>query len=321
MNILIVGAGSLGMMMAGKLTGKSGHYVQLVTRTAKQSRIMTAEQLQIEEEGRESLVRVSCYSFEEAALSVSDDSSGFPDWDWIFLMVKQIHIDEALMRYIQNIIGKRTMLLCFQNGIGHVEKLTSFISPEKIMLAVTTEGVKKTAGNRVVHTGTGSTWIGRAVNQADGSHKAENMLQKLVKFMKNAGFPTFLSNNMESLVWNKLIINAAINPLTAILRIRNGELLSPERMSLMRILYDEAKHIAESKGIATAPDLWEQLLSVCRKTAANSSSMLQDILEHRCTEIDYINGSIISAAKDMKIQVPTHQAIYYIVKAMECGSR
>lgn len=191
-----------------------------------------------------------------------------------------------------------------------------------VFAAVTTEGALKPAGNEVVHTGVGATWIGAVHSEGEGGMAQDEAQKKLAELLNLAGFDTFLSKDITSRVWQKLIMNSAINPLTAILQVHNGELLKRrEALQLMRALYDEAAATAAKLGLAVDPDLWEQLLDVCRKTAGNRSSMLQDVLAGRTTEIDYITGGIIREAERAGLAVPSHHTVYLLVKAMEAGGR
>jgi 2-dehydropantoate 2-reductase len=153
-----------------------------------------------------------------------------------------------------------------------------------------------------------------------GNHAAQaDEWQKMMETQMNAaGFRTHLSNQMKGIVWNKLIINSVINPLTALLRIRNGELpLTEPRRQLMRGLLAEAREAAAGEGVPTRDDLWEQIVQVCANTAANSSSMLQDVAEGRKTEIAWINGAMIGLARLRGIPMPLHETICRLIEAAE----
>jgi 2-dehydropantoate 2-reductase len=118
-------------------------------------------------------------------------------------------------------------------------------------------------------------------------------------------------------MWNKLLINAVINPLTAIFQIKNGELLNSLYIKdLMMALLEEGRKVAKYAQIDISDDLWEQLLQVCERTAENQSSM-KDIAEGRITEIDWINGALLNWANPYKLALPTHQTVYRMVKYLE----
>jgi 2-dehydropantoate 2-reductase len=340
MNILIVGAGSLGLLFAGKLgsvNGEGRHCIGVMSNTSEQSAAIRQAGIVVSDEVGVCAGKVHSFSFQDPERGLHDpqNTPECSQWDWIFLMVKQAHIQPALIDRIRRLMGDKARLLCFQNGIGHVDKLRETIPADRIYVSVTTEGAKKLAANRAAHTGKGVTRIGSADSFSGsalsgaapsvpaGTSLNRNTAEKsLLQLLLKAGFDCFLSKNMEEAVWNKLLINSVINPLTAILHIRNGQLLtSPFYVKLMRTLYDEGRQVAAREGIVTPHSLWEQLVEVCQATAENSSSMLQDVQSGKPTEIDYINGSIIRVAEKHHISVPTHLAVYQMVKGMEFGSR
>jgi len=114
------------------------------------------------------------------------------------------------------------------------------------------------------------------------------------------------------------LINSVINPLTAIHRIPNGQLLrSPFLLTRMERLFSEGRALARSLGIEVEDDAWHKLIEVCAATAENHSSMLQDVLSGRRTEIDWINGSMLAMAAGAGIAMPCHREVYEQVKGLE----
>ncbi|TMV46683.1 2-dehydropantoate 2-reductase [Paenibacillus mesophilus] len=319
MKIVCIGAGSVGLLVTAKLAA-AGADVVLITRTEQQASALNESGLTLQEGDNAKVLHVPAASFERIDATGGQD---MPDYrpDWVLLTVKQKHLSEPLLLTISKLLREQGRLLCFQNGIGHVDKIGRYVPPACIDLAVTTEGARRESASRVVHTGSGTTWIGCA-DRKDGSGDSRpeaEIAQKLMeKAMNEAGFPTFLSNQMKEIVWNKLLINAVINPLTALLRIRNGELpATGQRRQLMKELLREGIAAAEGSGVRTRDDLWEQVLEVCAKTARNESSMLQDVSAGRATEIEWINGAILDAARKGNIPAPTHDTIYKLVKAAQ----
>ncbi|MBD2861798.1 ketopantoate reductase family protein [Paenibacillus oceani] len=310
MRIACVGAGSIGMLVAFRLAA-AGTDTTLITRTGEQAELLNETGVHLLNGGAESVVAIRARSYESKTAPLPDGAE--KPYDWVFLTVKQKHITEPLLDTLHHLLGEQGKLVCFQNGIGHVEKLEERFPLARIYLAVTTEGAKKLSPSRVAHTGQGWTTIGHAGTDIGG--KERNLLEKT---MNEAGFRTFLSNQMIEIVWNKLLINAVINPLTALLRLRNGELPASEaRRRLMRDLLEEGLAAANASGIRTREDVWEQLLDVCAKTAGNHSSMLQDVSEGRITEIDWINGAMLEAGARHGVPMPHHESVYRLIKAAE----
>lgn len=300
-----MGAGSLGMLFAAKLSPLAR--LRLFAHTEEQAQMIQRHGIEWSDQEKREIFRMHCASLDKV-------EEGAFCAEWLFLTVKQKDISRSLIEGLKKITGPKTKLLCFQNGIGHVERLAEYFDPEQIYISVTTEAARKKSVCAVEHTGRGITWIGNSCMSIGEPESAEN----LINLLNNAGFKASLSNNTNRIVWNKLLINAVINPLTAILRLKNGALLSsPHYLNIMKQLLDEGRRVADSQGIELDGQLWERLLEVCRLTAENSSSMLQDLDNGRETEVDWINGSLIKLALDSGVSVPTHETVYHLVKGQE----
>lgn len=315
MRIMIVGAGSLGLLFAAKLSAFCEH-MTVIARSRQQADELA--QKGIELVGTAESIRTTRsgvidfrYYIEEAETA----SSTLHHFDYIFLMVKQPAITQELINNLKSQMSKDTYLISFQNGIGHVERLGEGLGRDSLLLAVTTEGARREGLTAVTHTGHGVSYLGKT---EDSDHIVDSTHILLVEMLEKAGFHTMMSKNMDVRIWSKLTINAVINPLTAILRVKNGDLLlSPWARALMNDLYQETRLVATAKGILLPDELWDSLLSVCEATSLNHSSMLQDIEQSRRTEIDHINGSLVKMAKELNLEIPTHQTVYQLVKALE----
>ncbi|WP_231587001.1 ketopantoate reductase C-terminal domain-containing protein [Paenibacillus sp. E194] len=119
------------------------------------------------------------------------------------------------------------------------------------------------------------------------------------------------------MVYQKLLANVIINPLTAVLRIKNGQLLLQEdRLSLMKELFGEAAAVYRAAHISIDEEKdWERVVQVCRMTSSNSSSMLQDVEAGRRTEIEAITGALIRMADRYEVAVPLHRMMYRLILA------
>ncbi len=310
MNIKVIGAGALGMLFAAKLSAVPGIKATLVCRTREQAGLLNGKGITLRENGVEISSHPHCVSFNE----MTEDAV---HTDWIFLCVKQKDISHQLITMLHAVLGSDTPLLCFQNGIGHVEKLVETIDASQIYIAATTEAAKRLSAHAVEHTGKGSTKVGKAFEQGEDWTSNEKLL---INFLKSAGFESLLSKNTLSIVWNKLLINDLINPLTALMRVRNGTLPSSRHaLLLMERLFHEGARAAELAGVQIDGNLWEQILEVCSKTAGNHSSMLQDVLNGRQTEADWITGSILHIMEQNGEKAPVHEVVYHLLKGLESG--
>ncbi|MNJ48056.1 2-dehydropantoate 2-reductase [compost metagenome] len=188
-----------------------------------------------------------------------------------------------------------------------------------IYAVITTEGAKRIDSYQVIRSGKGLTSIGQV--KSSGSRKSlslKNAVEKIIDTFETAGFCALLSKDIDREIYRKLLINSVINPLTAIWRISNGELLeTEERRTLLQQLCQEAAAIYSARNIPFEGDAYDVVAEVCRSTASNMSSMLKDVLQGVPTEIDYINGRLVEMAKLSGVSVPGHEMIWRLVRGLQ----
>jgi 2-dehydropantoate 2-reductase len=198
--------------------------------------------------------------------------------------------------------------LSLQNGLGNDEILKRILNPERVAMGVTTVGAKMLEPGYVQFTGNGKIFLG------DHPH-----VGGLAELLKKAGFQVEIVSDPISLQWGKLVINAAINPLTALLRIPNGELLErPEARGLLAEAAQEAAYVATKLGI-TLPYLDPVLAveEVAQNTATNYSSMLQDVMRGTVTEVEAINGEIVRIGEHIGVPTPVNRILWRLVKSLD----
>ncbi len=196
--------------------------------------------------------------------------------------------------------------LTLQNGLGNRETLTDALGEDRVALGVTTTGATLLGPGRVRPGGEGAVSV--------GTHPR---LDPLIGILQQAGFTVEQVPQADDLLWSKLVINAAINPLTALLRVPNGELLRrPSARTLMAQLAREASAVARALGRQlTYPDPAATAEEVARRTAANHSSMFQDVQRGAPTEIDAICGAIVSVGEQQGVPTPVNRTLWRLVKA------
>ena len=209
-------------------------------------------------------------------------------------------------------IADDAVLLLLQNGLGIAEQIQHEFPKATVIQGSTTEGCYRQNRFEFVHAGRGQTFIG---STKDGEH---DTLPQLAHSLSFSPLSVSVSDNIKAVLWRKLAVNCVINPLTVIHRCRNGELLnSPERRAQMRQVVDEILEVSAALGHADwVADLHKLVTDVATTTAANRSSMLQDVEAGRDTEIDAITGYLCHLAAQHKIAVPMNQQLLDKVKRL-----
>ena len=294
MRVVVFGAGALGSFFGGMLSKR--HDVLLVGRKEHVDAI-NGNGLRIE--GKTDFV-----AFPEASISMEAGD----DADLVILTVKAYDTEEAA----EEIAGRcYAPVLSLQNGLGNEETIAKIAGSGRAIGGVTTHGVRYVAPGVVEHTGVGETVIG----EMDGS--VSDRVKKFADMMTECGIRTNVSENIKKEIWRKAIVNSAINPLTAILGCRNGYLLKNEHArKLMEEICMEGMAVSKSIGI-DVDNAVEKAEEVARLTSENQSSMLQSLLRHKKTEIEFINGKIVGIGRKERVETPVNSAIVEIVRAME----
>lgn len=203
--------------------------------------------------------------------------------------------------------------ITLQNGVGNLECIAEIVGAHRATLGVTMQGAS--TDNRagfLRYGGRGLTYL--ATRPAIDAH-----IQEFAVLLNTAGLATEVVDDVAGLVWGKLVVNASINPLTAILSVPNGALLESEwARQIMRESANEVAAIARAKGI-TLPheDAAARAEEVAQRTATNYSSMLQDVLRGTPTEIEAISGAIMREGAKLGIATPVNTGLYRLVKAIE----
>jgi 2-dehydropantoate 2-reductase len=144
-------------------------------------------------------------------------------------------------------------------------------------------------------------------------------LNEFATAMQKAGFANKTVENIQDLLWSKLIVNVGINALTAVTRLKNGELIRrPDTEILLEKVVDEAVEVGKREGVKFIyEDPLAQVKKVCELTAANVSSMLQDVLRKKKTEIEFINGAIVERGARLGVPTPANEILTRLVRTIQ----
>ena len=302
MKIVIIGAGAMGGLFAARLAA-AGEDVSVVDVWAEHVEAIRTQGLILET--GEGVIKAL-----PAAASRSEDLAVAADL--VIIFVKSA-MTEAAARSAQTLLGSAGRVLTLQNGLGNAETIAALVGAERVLAGTTAQGATLLGPGRIRHGGRGDTHIGRLAGPVD------DFCREAAAILTRAGIPAFAEDAVQSLIWGKLVINAGINALTALLRYGNGQLNDHEETrELVKLAVTEAVQVAAAAHIPLPyGDAVEKVLAVAAATATNRSSMLQDILHGRITEIDAINGALVREGIRLAVPTPVNRTLTLLIKALE----
>lgn len=301
MKIVIVGAGAIGSLL-GALFSRGKQEVWILEKNPEK-----ADKL-----GRSGITVETGSGSWHAPVKASARASDIGAADLILICVKSYDTKKAVTS-VKPAVSESTSILTLQNGIGNIEIISEIAGPERVIGGITSMGATFIETGRVRLAGKGDTVIGRI----DGRIPVE--MRSIRAALSKAGMEVKVSRDIKGSLWSKLLINCAINPLTALTRLKNGKLLAYEQSrKIMGQAVAEGVKIAKKKHIKLLyDDPLAKVEAVCEATADNISSMLQDVLKKKQTEIDFINGALVRHGQEMGVHVPINAMLLDLVKTVE----
>jgi len=302
MKIGIIGSGAMGSLYGGILA-ENGNEVYFIDVFKEHVDRINEKGLCIVEDGKERYiknVKATCNASEVGIV------------DLAIVFVKSTITDIAVNEN-KAVIGDNTIVLTLQNGIGNIEKINKYVDIGQIVAGTSANGASMIEPGKINHAGNGGTVIGEINGQITERIK---MLKELLDLEKLG--PCQISDNVMGLIWDKLLVNAGINPLTAITGFRNGELLEHEEsLAILESLVNEGIQVAKALGIKLSHTTPDHCKNVCKATSGNISSMLADVMNKRKTEIMNINGAIVREGKRLGIPTPVNEIMTNLVLLKE----
>jgi 2-dehydropantoate 2-reductase len=234
--------------------------------------------------------------------------------DVVIISTKFHHTRSA----VQNgapMIGAETVVMTIQNGIGNVEVISESVNPDQILFGLTTLGsvVLGPGRIRVTFSENAETHLGSLVGRPNEA------MRRVVDAFNKAGLKFLLTPDVRERVWKKLCLNASLSMPLAIPKLRCGDFIDqPASQELVKALVSEIAAVAKKEGISLDPEAAYQYVVRLAKEAPNHlTSPLIDVLNHRKTEIDSLNGAVVEKAMRHGIEVPYNRAIYHLIRILE----
>ncbi len=283
---LIVGPGAMGCLHAAMLA-EGGVRVGLLDHRAERAARINERGVIIERGDEQRTVPVTC-SADPADLSPSR---------FAIMFVKAYDTAEAIEHALPALTDDAGVLT-LQNGLGNYERISEVVPPPRVLAGTTTSGATLIDEGHVREAGRGFVQFGSPT----GNHAR---VRAVTGLLARGGIDNERTSSVDDVLWAKAIVNAAINPMTALTGLHNGELVEhPDLREMLRAVAKEAAGVARACGVFVRESIARSVEAICEETAENRSSMLQDISAGKRTEIDFINGEIARRAEECGMDAP-----------------
>lgn len=291
MNIVVMGAGAIGSLY-GAFLSKNNDVVLI----GRNPHISTVKKHGLKIDGKTKLkVKLNA----ETSINNSDAPV-----DLLILTVKSYDTKNAIMQ-AKPLIGKKTAVLSLQNGLNNIDKIKEIVDQKNIILGVTTDGALFLEPGFIKHTGEGKTIIGEL------NGEKTRRIESIANIFNKSKIETSISNDILKDIWIKAIINSSINPLTTFFKCKNGYLLeNPILENLTEKICLESTNIAKTEGHNLSyKNMIKITKDVIRNTSNNYSSMLQSHMQGKKSEIDAINGKLITTGSKNGISTSLNEIL------------
>lgn len=291
MNIIVLGAGAIGSFYGAKLSKLNK--VILIAKKEHADRI------------NKNGLRMT--GLEEGVFRIKADTEIREIKEsTLILLTTKAHDSGKAINNIKNKLRKDTIIICLQNGL-YSEDIAKKIAGKKCMVlrAITNFGAIFLEPGAV-------GYKSRSYTSIEESPKSKEIADNFSR----CGLNAYESKNIKYDMWKKVVFNCIVNPVTAILGIKNGGIADEKLNSLKKLIADECAEVAEKDGIKFDFDFVEATNREFRGSQ-NVSSMRQDLLKGKKTEIDYLNGAVAALGKKYGIKCPVNNSLVEIIKSME----
>ncbi len=299
MRIGIIGAGAMGCLFGACLSKKNE--VFLIDTNQKVVDTINAEGITVRDKNTETVCHPKAFTSSEA----------LEPMELVIVFVKTLYTLDALKTNLF-LINPDTLVLSLQNGAGNDRDLAHFIKEDRILIGTTEHNCLNMGPGRIQHNTNGVTNIGMIKADLDS-------LNKIKKVFTESYLDTKIYENIQEIIWNKLLINLSINSVTAVLGTKVGYLTKQkDALWLMKALVGEAIDVAIADGIAfDKAAMLANIEKFAEKHMEAITSMSQDVKNHRLTEIDHINGAVVKCAELYGVETPYNTFMVHLLHAME----
>lgn len=305
MKIVMLGAGALGSTIGGTLA-MGGNDVHFVDMWQEHVDLINKDGLHMTNEKEDWYVRVDART--------TADTIG--EADLVIVLVKSFATKQAVEQLKQtNVIGKNTLVMSLQNGLGNEETIASVIGSENVISG------KTYVGGRLIQAGYISAGVqGKWTYISELNGEITDRIQTVCNVFNDAGLLCEVSDNIKGLIWDKLLINVAAGALCGITRLPYGPLYEEDYIKDVAVAaIQEGIQVAKAAGVVLKSEdpQYPWVAASEGLPGTFKTSILQSLELKRPTEIDFINGSIVEWGKKYGIATPVNQTLVACVKGIE----
>ncbi|WP_125706229.1 2-dehydropantoate 2-reductase [Lacticaseibacillus daqingensis] len=306
MKITVVGAGGMGSRFALMLH-QAGVAVTLVDGWQANIDAIRQAGLQADFNGRAVTARLPIYAPRELA-----DSGVQADLIIAFTKSNQL---AAMFKQLTPIIHADTYVLCLLNGIGHEDVLEEFVAKDHLLLGITMWTAGMTGPGHVKLLGHGE------VELQSFAPAGAAFADQVVALFNQAGLNARPSANVKASIWRKACVNGTLNSLCALLDCNIGALgQTREAEPFLREIIAEFGAVAQAEGVPLdVAEVYDHVAATfTADIAVHYPSMHQDlVVNHRLTEVDFINGAVVRKGQAHGIATPYNAMLTQLIHAKE----
>jgi 2-dehydropantoate 2-reductase len=299
--VAVVGAGAVGSYFGG-LLARAGHDVTLIARNEHVKAI------------QENGLYMECQSFQEhVSVKASTEYEAMAEADLILFCVKSSDT-ESVAKEIKPYLAEGSIILSLQNGVDNCERIKAVLS-NPVYPAVVYVATGMAGPGHVKHFGRGELVIG----DPEGGDFCLEQLNGIQGYLNKGNVPCSISKNIKHDMWLKFLVNCSYNAISGIGQIEYGQMVQSKQINdLLDQITKEFLAVAEKEGISISDERAALANQQIAKTMAKQkSSTAQDLMKHKKTEIDYLNGYILKLGLTHQIPTPANQSVYALVKMLE----
>jgi 2-dehydropantoate 2-reductase len=300
--VCVVGAGSIGSLLAGHLATVTD--VVVLTRRAEHARALNEDGLRVS--GRHDFT---------ARVTAASDPRDVPDFDLGIVATKANEVEAAAESLGGRFAG--TTMMTVQNGLG-AEEIMRAHGDWPLVSAVTFMSGTKHSDSHVEYILDTPTWLGPYGDTPFAR------VQEIAQLLVDSGLKAEALPDLLPAQWSKLIFNATVNGVAALTGLpHDGHFAAEDELGdlghLVHELVEEGRRVAAAAGVELHDDPWEMNVLATKRGSAHYPSMLEDVDARRPTEVELINGALVREAGRYGVEAPLQTAVYRLVKAREAS--